>query len=153
MILDLPSIYHTNATCHANSEYNYKLNLNLTGFRYFDHTMSTTNFLTQSFDDSEDEDDNFNPQPEIDQGDSDHEDDAGAQIQNEASRRSARDEEASDDEQTDNRTKGDQEQDGEGEDDEDAEGEGEDLGAQDEEDEEEEDDDEEEITVSNDLRI
>ncbi|KAE8449487.1 Transcription elongation factor spt5 [Mollisiaceae sp. DMI_Dod_QoI] len=111
--------------------------------------MSTSNLLSAHFDDSEDEDDNFNPQPadvsdNEDAGGSDHDDDAGAQIRNEASKRRA--DEDSDDEVTVSKSRPANE-DGEG-DDEDAEGEGEDTapGANDDDDEEDEDDEEEEIT-------
>lgn len=114
--------------------------------------MSTSNLVSGHFDDSEDEDDNFNPLPadisdNEDAGESDHDDDAGAQIRNEASTRRVDD--GSDDEASNSRSRpvGDDVD----EDDEDAEGEGEDIrpGAHDDDDEDDEDDEEEEIdTVS-----
>jgi transcription elongation factor SPT5 len=121
--------------------------------------MSTSNLLDTHFDDSEDEEDNFNPQPADlseteDVGGSDHDEDAGAQIHNEAARRhEVNDDDGSDEEVTISKRRSSvDDRDGEGdEEDEDAEGEGEDIvrNANDEEDEEdEEDDDEEEITVS-----
>lgn len=100
-------------------------------------------------DESEDEED-FNPVQADDSGNEDnggldHDDDAGAQIQNEASRRRVSDE-GSDDEVAPKSRRAPQDD----EDDEDAEGEGEDTapGAHDDDDEEDEDEEEEEITVS-----
>jgi transcription elongation factor SPT5 len=113
--------------------------------------MSTSNLLDTHFDDSEDEEENFNPEPELsdaeDAGGSDHDESAGQQIRNESARRrpSVNDDEGSDEEPTISKRRDGEED----EDEEDAEGEGEDIGRNDEEDEEdEEDDDEEEITVS-----
>ncbi|KAH7379713.1 hypothetical protein BKA64DRAFT_234011 [Cadophora sp. MPI-SDFR-AT-0126] len=106
------------------------------------------------FEDSEDEDD-FNPQQadisdNEDAGGSDQDDDAGAQIRNEASKRFTNVDDGSDDEQPAplRRRSSADPNDGEAdEDDEDAEGPGEDInaGAEDD-DEEDEDDEEEEIT-------
>lgn len=111
--------------------------------------MSTSNLASARFDDSEDEDDNFNPQPadisdNEDAARSNHDDDAGAQIRNEASSRRVDDE--SDDEETSNPRSKPVEEDAD-EDDEDAEGEGEDIapGAHDDDDEDDEEDEEEEI--------
>jgi len=58
--------------------------------------MSTANLLNAQFDESDDEED-FNPQPADisdaeEGGDSDHDEDAGAQIQNEAANRRVNDE-------------------------------------------------------------
>ena len=127
---------------------------------YFAPSPSTVSINTMSlqnthFEDSEDEDD-FNPQQadisdNEDAGGSDHDDDAGAQIRNEVSRRSANVDDGSDDEQpapSRRRSSADQNDGEEDEDDEDAEGPGEDLNAgADDDDEEDEDDEEEEITV------
>ena len=115
--------------------------------------MSTANLLNTQFDDSEDEEDNFNPQPaDLSDVEDDNDADAGAQIRNEASARRVS-EGGSDDESTQDlapaKKRSPQQDDNEA--DEDAEGEGEDTApnALDDEDdeEEEEDDDEEEITV------
>lgn len=108
--------------------------------------MSTSNLLNAQFDDSEDEDDNFNPQP-ADLSDDGGDDDAGAQIRKEASR--TREVDGSDDEAPAPRRQSVDDENGEDEDDEDAEGEGEDItqGALDDDDEDEEEDEEEEITV------
>lgn len=107
--------------------------------------MSTSNLLNAQFDDSEDEDDNFNPQP-ADLSDDGGDDDAGAQIRKEASR--TREVDGSDDEAPAPRRQSVDDENGEDEDDEDAEGEGEDItqGALDDDDEDEEEDEEEEIT-------
>lgn len=117
-----------------------------------------SNLANAHFDDSEEEDDNFNPAPadlsdNEDARGSDHDDDdAGAQIQKEAARRQSRDdasEDGSTTEQVKNRRRGFSE-DGD-HDDEDDEGEGDDTAPaanDDEEEDDEEDDDEEEITVS-----
>lgn len=113
-----------------------------------------SNLQSAHFDDSEDEDD-FNPQQADlsdveDAGGSDHDDDAGAQIRNEASRRSATADDASDDEQpTNTRGRSPAGQEDAEEEDEDAEGPGEDLAAgADDDDDEDEEDEEEEITVN-----
>ncbi len=106
------------------------------------HTMATSNLLNAQFDDSDDEDD-FNPAPADisdaeEAGGSDHDDEAGAQIQGEQQMKARRS--SADDRRGD-----------EDEDEEDAEGEGEETapGANEDEDEDDEDDDdEEEITVS-----
>merc|ERR1712225_135079 len=125
---------------------------------YFAPSPSTVSINTMSlqnthFEDSEDEDD-FNPQQadisdNEDAGGSDHDDDAGAQIRNEVSRRSANVDDGSDDEQpapSRRRSSADQNDGEEDEDDEDAEGPGEDLNAgADDEDEDENDDDEDEL--------
>lgn len=118
----------------------------------------STNLSNTRFDDSEDEED-FNPaQADLsdveDAGGSDHDEDAGAQIQNEAARRrEVNDDDGSDEESaiSKRRTSADDRDGDEEVDEDDAEGEGEDTapGANDDEEEEdEEDDDEEEITVS-----
>jgi hypothetical protein len=107
--------------------------------------MSTANLLNTQFDDSEEEDDNFNPQPADlsdaeDAGGEDHDDDAEDQIRGEAARQKSK-QEGSDDEDAMNK---------EGDDDEDEEGEGEDTAPRagdDEEEDEEEDEEDEEITV------
>jgi len=104
--------------------------------------MSNSNLANTQFEDSEDEED-FNPAPADisdaeDAGGSDHDDEAGAQIQGEEQMKARRS------------SAGDRGGD-EDEDEEDAEGEGEETapGANEDEDEEDEDDDdEEEITVS-----
>ena len=113
--------------------------------------MSTADLTNAHFDDSEDEDDNFNPQPADlsdaeDAPGSDHDDDAGAQIRSETARRDVKDD-GSDEGSTKGGASGEHHDE---EDDEDAEGEGEDLnhGDEEEEDEDEEDDEEDEITVS-----
>jgi transcription elongation factor SPT5 len=113
--------------------------------------MSTSNLLNTQFEDSEDEDDNFNPQP----ADLSDNEDAEAQIHNEAARRRVEDH-GSDEELPVTKKKFSADEGSGEEDDGDAEGEGEGeetaVGAHDaeddEEDDEEEDDDEEEITVS-----
>lgn len=117
--------------------------------------MSTSNPPNNSFDDSDEEDDNFNPQPaDL----SDNEDEAhtsNAQRNNESSRHQVGDDDGSEGESAPTggikHNSGGAADDGEDED-EDGEGEGEDItaGAHDDDDEEEddEDDDEEEITVS-----
>ncbi|RDL33576.1 uncharacterized protein BP5553_07944 [Venustampulla echinocandica] len=108
--------------------------------------MATANLVNAQFDDSEDEDDNFNPQPADlsggeEGGESDHDNDAGAQIQNEnanAKQQVDEDEESDDGGDADGpkRASGDQEN-----------GEDEEEEVEDEEEEEEEEeDDEEEIT-------
>jgi hypothetical protein len=111
--------------------------------------MSTSNLLNARFDDSEDEDD-FNPQPadlsDIEEaGGSDHDEDAGAQIQNEVSRKlEVNDDDGSNGEPTISKRRS--STDGRGSDiDEDEElGEGEDILLDED---EEEDEEEEEITV------
>ena len=122
--------------------------------------MSTSNLLDTRFDDSEEEDDNFNPQPADlsdveDAGGSDHDD----RIQNEASRRQEVNDRSDEELPISKRSSADDRGGNENEDDEDedAEGEGEPgaslsdvedgRGANIDED-DEEDDDEEEITVS-----
>jgi transcription elongation factor SPT5 len=104
--------------------------------------MSTANLLNGQFDDSDDEED-FNPQPADisdaeEGGDSDHDEDAGAQIQNEAANRRVNDEGSEDGSQKN--AGGDDEED-EGEED------GEPTAARDDDDEEEEDDEDEIETV------
>jgi transcription elongation factor SPT5 len=121
------------------------------------HISKMSNLLNTRFDDSEDEDE-FNPAPADlsdaeDAGGSDHDEDAGAQIQNEAARRQElNDDDGSDEEPPVSKRRSSADSRGADEDeDEDAEVEGEDTapGANEDEDEEdEEDDDEEEITVS-----
>lgn len=122
--------------------------------------MATTDLLNAHFNDSEDEDDNFNPQPadlsdNEDAGGDDHDEDARNQIQNEAARRPVNEDGYDEDEDAEappsNGRKRSSEYRKEDEvgDDEDDEGEGEDtaLGVHDDEEEEdEEDDEEEEIT-------
>jgi transcription elongation factor SPT5 len=115
-----------------------------------------SNLSNARFDDSEDEDD-FNP-IQADLSDAEdgeglgHDDDAGAQIQNEAARsREVNDESDEEPAVLRRRSSADEHGGNEDEDEEDAEGEGEDTvpGANEDEDEEdEEEDDEEEITVS-----
>lgn len=121
--------------------------------------MATSNLLTTQFDDSEDEDDNFNPAP-ADLSDDDNagdDDESEAQMRSEGARRRVADGtyDDGDDEEAppakangksktlDRREVNPADEDGEDE------GEGEDLNGEagDEEDEEEEDDDEEEVTV------
>lgn len=119
--------------------------------------MSTSNLPNNSFDDSEEEDDNFNPQP-ADLSDNENEaHTSNAQRNNESSRHQVGDDDGSEGESAPTggrkHNSGGAADDGEDEDeDEDGEGEGEDItaGAHDDDDEEEddEDDDEEEITVS-----
>jgi transcription elongation factor SPT5 len=114
-----------------------------------------SNLSNARFDDSEDEDD-FNP-IQADLSDAEdgeglgHDDDAGAQIQNEAARSREVNDESDEEPVLRRRSSADEHGGNEDEDEEDAEGEGEDTvpGANEDEDEEdEEEDDEEEITVS-----
>jgi transcription elongation factor SPT5 len=123
--------------------------------------MATSNLLTTQFDDSEDEDDNFNPVPadlSDDENAGGDDDDSEAQVRNEGARRHVAEdtyEDGDDEEALPARTNGKSKTpdrrgaDPADEDGEDDEGEGEDLNGEggDEEDEEEEDDDEEEVTV------
>lgn len=122
------------------------------------NTMSrtTADLLSQNFDDSEDEED-FNPQQadvsdaeEGDGGDSDHDEDAGAQIQNEAAKRRVIEDEPSDDDAPAKarRRSADRQHGADASEDEQPEAEA-DVGVEDNDDDEEEDeeDDEEEITV------
>jgi len=117
--------------------------------------MSTSNLLNTSFDESDEEDDNFNPQPadlsdNEDEGDGD---DNGSRAQKRVEPSRRRVDEDDDSEDGAAPTNGRKNNSGHGadedgdEDDEDAEGEGEDIGAgDDDDDEDEEEDDEEEIT-------
>ncbi|KAB8302112.1 hypothetical protein EYC80_005563 [Monilinia laxa] len=113
--------------------------------------MSTSNLLNNSFDDSDEEDDNFNPQPADLSDNEDEGHHRGSAQRNEASRHQVGDDDGSEDESAPasgrKNSSGGGADDGEDED-EDEEGDGEDIaGDDDEEDEEEEeDDDEEEIT-------
>jgi transcription elongation factor SPT5 len=116
--------------------------------------MSTSNLVNTQFEDSEDEDDNFNPQP----ADLSDNEDAEARIHNEAARRRVKEDDGSDEELPVTKKKSSADEGSGEEDDGDAEGEGEGEGEEtaggahdaedDEEEDEEEDDDEEEITVS-----
>lgn len=116
-----------------------------------------SNLANAHFDDSEEEDDNFNPAPvdlsdNEDAGGSDHDDNTKAQGQKEAARRSSRDDASEDGSMSDqvNKKRRGSGQDSEQDDDEDAEGEGEDTAPaadDDDEEDEEEEDDEDEITV------
>lgn len=106
--------------------------------------MSTANLLNTQFDDSEEEDDNFNPQPadlsDAEDAGGDHDDDAEDQIRGEAARQKS-ERKGSDDEDAANK---------EEDDDEDEEDEGEEpapRAGDDEEEDEEEDEEDEEITV------
>jgi transcription elongation factor SPT5 len=115
--------------------------------------MSTANLHGQHFDDSEDEDDNFNPAPADLSDDENTEDAPNAQIRGETARRKqAVDDEGQDSSPVRNNAKNRGSADDEDDNGEDEEGEGEDTAgvANDDEDEEEEeeDDEEEEITVS-----
>jgi transcription elongation factor SPT5 len=100
--------------------------------------MATSNLINAQFDESDEEDDNFNPQPadlsDAEDAGGDHDEDAGDQIRREAARQESKDD-ASEGEDTAIK--------------EDEEGEGEDTapGDEEEEDEEEEDEEDEEITV------
>lgn len=102
--------------------------------------MATSNLINAQFDDSDEEDDNFNPQPadlsDAEDAGGDHDEDAGDQIRREAARHQSKDE-GSDGEDNANK--------------EDEEDEGEDTAPRDEdeeeEEEEEEDEEDEEITV------
>lgn len=114
--------------------------------------MSTSNLLNNSFDDSDEEDDNFNPQPADLSDNEDEGHHTGSAQRNEASRHQVGDDDGSEDESAPasgrKHSSGGGADDGEDED-EDEEGDGEDIAADDDEEdeEEEEDDDEEEITV------
>jgi transcription elongation factor SPT5 len=116
--------------------------------------MATTNLLTTQFDDSEDEDDNFNPAPadlSDDENAGEDDDESEAQVRNEGARRRVAEDtydDGDEEEAPPARTNGkgktpDRRGDNPADED------GEDLigEAGDEEDEEEEDDDEEEVTV------
>ncbi|KAA8577127.1 hypothetical protein EYC84_007128 [Monilinia fructicola] len=113
--------------------------------------MSTSNLLNNSFDDSDEEDDNFNPQPADLSDNEDEGHHTGSAQRNEASRHQVGDDDGSEDESAPasgrKHSSGGGADDGEDED-EDEEGDGEDIAADDDEEdeEEEEDDDEEEIT-------
>ncbi|KAF7959129.1 hypothetical protein EAE96_002645 [Botrytis aclada] len=114
--------------------------------------MSTSNLLNNSFDESDEEDDNFNPQPaDLSDNEDEGNNTTSAQRQNESSRHQVGDDDGSDDEAAPSSGRkhgsGGAHDDDEDEDDE---GEGEDIGGgandDDDEEEEEEEDDEEEIT-------
>ncbi len=122
--------------------------------------MATGNLLTTQFDDSEDEDDNFNPAPadlSDDENAGEDDDELEAQVRNEGARRRVAEDiydDGDDEDAPPARTNGksktpDRRGGNPAEDGEDDEGEGEDLNGEagDEEEEEEEDDDEEEVTV------
>jgi transcription elongation factor SPT5 len=126
--------------------------------------MATSNLLTTQFDDSEDEDDNFNPAP-ADLSDDENlrgnNDESEAQVRSEGARRRVAEDTYDDDDDEDvpparingkSKTPDRRGADVADEDGEDDEGEGEDLNGEagdeeEEEEEDEEDDDEEEVTV------
>jgi transcription elongation factor SPT5 len=100
--------------------------------------MATSNLVNTQFEESDEEDDNFNPQPadlsDAEDAGGDQDEDAADQIRTEAARQQSKGD-ASEDEDAVNKV------------DEEGEGEGSAPGNDDGEDDEEEDDDEEEITV------
>ena len=113
--------------------------------------MATSNLLNTHFDESEEEDDNFNPQPadlsDTEEAGGPDDDDADNQIRGEAAGRRVQD--GSEDESARPSTNGKKKSLSDA-DDEDVEGEGEDTAPRDdddEEDDEDEDEDEEEVTV------